>query len=72
MRTVLHIKDSFIELYQVLKLENIAASGGEAKQMISEGLVQVNGQVERRKGKKISAHDVVSCGDRQVEVRQEA
>lgn len=44
-----------------MKLENIAASGGEAKQMISEGLVLVNGEVETRKRRKIIDSDVVEC-----------
>lgn len=48
-----------VELYKVLKFENLAASGGEAKHMISRGLVRVNGQVETRKRKKILPGDVI-------------
>ncbi len=40
------IRDEYIELYKLLKLSNMAASGGEAKYMISEGMVQVNGASE--------------------------
>jgi ribosome-associated protein len=62
------IKDSCIELHKLLKLENIAESGGAAKQMISEGLVQVNGAVESRKRRKIYPKDLVECGGRQVQI----
>ena len=62
------IKDSYIELCSLLKLESMADSGGEAKQMISEGLVRVNGEVETRKRKKICTDDVVECRGKQVRV----
>lgn len=55
------IRDNYIELYKLLKLENIAASGGEAKFMISERMVRVNGEVETRKRRKTVADDVVEC-----------
>ncbi|MBV1960368.1 MAG: RNA-binding S4 domain-containing protein [Immundisolibacteraceae bacterium] len=52
-----------IELYKLLKMEGLVASGGEAKLVISEGEVRVNGEVETRKRKKIVAGDKVSFGD---------
>jgi len=48
-----------VELYQLLKLEGLVASGGEAKFVISEGQVSVNGAVETRKRKKITYGDVI-------------
>lgn len=48
-----------IELYKILKYENLVNSGGEAKHVISEGRVIVNGVVETRKRKKIFSGDVV-------------
>ena len=48
-----------VELYKILKFEGMVASGGEAKQLISEGLVLVNGKVETRKRKKIVAGDTI-------------
>jgi len=47
------------ELYKLLKFEGLTSSGGEAKSVIAEGLVKVNGEVETRKRKKIVAGDVV-------------
>ena len=48
-----------VELYKILKFENLVLSGGEAKYVITEGLVTVNGEVETRKRKKIFAGDIV-------------
>ena len=65
----IEITEEFIELYKLLKFENLAASGGEAKYVISEGHVRVNGQVETRKRKKIFAGDVVEFGQDKICVR---
>ncbi len=62
------IRDAYIELYKILKRENMAASGGEAKYMISEGMVLVNGEVETRKRRKTVAGDVVECNGERVMV----
>lgn len=48
-----------VELYKILKFEALVASGGEAKLVISEGLVKVNGDVETRKRKKIMSGDTI-------------
>ena len=48
-----------VELYKLLKFEGLVSSGGEAKMLIGEGQVKVNGLVETRKRKKIMAGDVV-------------
>ena len=62
MREV-EISEEPIALYQVLKLENLVGSGGEAKYVISMGLVVVNGVVETRKRKKIFSGDEIGFGD---------
>ena len=54
------ITEEPIELYKILKFENMVTSGGEAKYIIAEGRVMVNGQVETRKRKKIFSGDIVS------------
>ncbi|MFT5506599.1 MAG: ribosome-associated protein, partial [Gammaproteobacteria bacterium] len=51
------IKGDFVELYKILKFEGLANSGGQAKLMIGDGLVSVNGDVETRKRRKIVAGD---------------
>jgi ribosome-associated protein len=55
--------DEFIELIKLLKLKNIAQSGGHAKMMVVEGLVNVNGEQEFRKRKKLRDGDVVEMED---------
>lgn len=62
------INRSPVELYKILKFENIAASGGEAKHMVADGLVKVNGQVETRKRKKIYPGDRIELFDFLLEI----
>lgn len=53
----------YVELKQLLKLTDLVASGGEAKMIIGEGHVQVDGVVELRKACKIRAGQQVQLGD---------
>lgn len=62
MRTV-QIDREPVELYKIIKFEGIAASGAEAKQIIAEGLVTINGDVEMRKRRKMVAGDTVQVFD---------
>lgn len=48
-----------VELYKILKFEGLVDSGGEAKAVIEQGLVTVNGEIETRKRKQIVAGDVI-------------
>jgi len=48
-----------VELFKILKFEGIADSGGQAKALIDDGLILVNGQIETRKRKKIVSGDTV-------------
>lgn len=48
-----------VELYKLLKFESIVSSGGEAKHVISEGYVTLNGTLETRKRKKLVSGDVI-------------
>ena len=56
---VVEIEEEPIELYKILKFENMVQSGGEAKFVIAEGLVRVNGEIETRKRKKIFSGDII-------------
>ncbi len=58
-----------IELYKILKLESMVSSGGEAKSVIADGLVLVNGKVETRKRKKIVSGDIVEFGKEIIRVQ---
>jgi ribosome-associated protein len=63
------ISEEPIELYKILKLENWVASGGEAKQVIAEGQVMVNGKIETRKRKKILSGDVIEFEKNKIRIR---
>jgi ribosome-associated protein len=58
-RRMVEITMEPVELHKILKFENLAASGGEAKFRIQDGQVMVNGQTETRKRRKIRHGDVV-------------
>jgi len=51
-----------VELFKVLKFEGMTSSGGEAKMLIADGQVKVNGAREIRKRKQIVADDVIEFG----------
>jgi ribosome-associated protein len=65
----LEISKESIALYKILKFENWVASGGEAKYVISQGEVMVNGKVETRKRKKIFSGDMVTFGQEKIRVQ---
>jgi len=48
-----------VELYKVLKFEGLVGTGGEAKMVVADGLVLVNGEPEMRKRCKLKAGDVI-------------
>ena len=56
---IVEITKEPIELYKILKFEGMASSGGEAKLVIEQGQVLVNGKIETRKRKKIVSGDVI-------------
>jgi len=65
MRTVELSKEP-VELYKILKFEGMASSGGEAKLVIEQGQVLVNGVVETRKRKKIVSGDIIEFEDEKI------
>ncbi len=52
-----------IELYKVLKIANVVSGGGEAKHVIGEGYVGVNGELEQRKRRKMYDGDVIEFNE---------
>ena len=62
------IRDDFIKLGQVLKLVSVVQDGVEAKYVIQEGKVKVNGEVDLRRGRKIYPGDIVTFGDTEITV----
>ena len=62
------IRDDSIRLGQFLKLAGLIDSGSEAKAVIADGLITVNGETETRRGRQLSSGDVVEFGDRSARV----
>ena len=65
------ITTEFIKLHDLLKFANVVSTGGEAKIIIQEGEVKVNGEVCTMRGKKIRPGDLVELGDVQLTVSYE-
>ena len=61
------ISTEFIKLDALLKYASLAATGGEAKQMVLAGEVLVNGEVCTMRGKKLRSGDTVTAAGRTVE-----
>jgi len=67
METI-QIKSEFIKLEALLKYAALVGTGGEAKMVIADGMVTVNGEVCTMRGKKIHPGDVVSFADAEIKV----
>lgn len=65
------IHSEFIKLDAFLKLSGLADTGGEAKLMVADGEVLVNGEVCTQRGKKLRPGDTVSFGGETLEVAGE-
>ncbi len=64
------LREEYIKLGQALKAVNFVESGIEAKQVISEGLVKVNGNVEIQRGKKLYAGDTVLYKGEEIKITE--
>jgi len=62
------IRDESIRLGQFLKLANLIDSGADAKAVIADGQVSVNGDVETRRGRQLRSGDVVEFAGRTARV----
>lgn len=62
------INGEFVELYKVLKFEGLTQSGGQAKSVIANGEVTVNGEIETRKRKKLVAGDIIKFDQQELRI----
>lgn len=63
------LSTEYIELIKLLKLLRLVESGGQAKVVVEDGLVMVNGQTEYRKRAKLKKGDVVQFNGRQILIK---
>ena len=64
----LYLKDDFIKLGQALKAAGFVESGVDAKFVIQDGLVKVNGEVDDRRGRKLYDGDIVEFEGNQLKI----
>ena len=55
-----------MKLDQFLKWSNVVSTGGEAKMLIKSGQVRVNGEIEKRRGRKLNTGDVVKSSNNEI------
>lgn len=65
---IIQLKEDFIKLGQALKAVGLVSSGLEAKIVIKEGQVSVNGEVEYQRGKKLYEGDMVSFNGETIKI----
>lgn len=71
METI-HIRDEFIKLGQALKLSGLVESGVDAKFVIQDGLVNLNGQICTQRGKKVVVGDIIEFDGHKIKVEGRA
>ena len=64
----IQISDDFIKLGQAMKLAGMVGSGVDAKMLIQDGQVEVNGEVEYQRGKKLHEGDVITFNGESVQI----
>ena len=69
MMKEVYVSKEPVELYKILKFEGMVASGGEAKLVIADGLVLVNGIIETRKRRKIVSGDIIEFGHEKIRIQ---
>ena len=67
---IIKLRDEFIKLGQALKAASLVEEGVEAKLVIQDGLVKVNGETDTRRGRKLYDGDVVSFDGQEIRIEK--
>ena len=67
---IIKLREECIKLGQALKAAGLVESGVEAKEVIQDGLVKVNGEVDTRRGKKLYDGDIVSFDGTDIKIEK--
>ena len=67
---IIHLREEYIKLGQALKAAGFVSSGIDAKMVILDGQVCVNGEIEMRRGRKLYDGDVVSFQNQEIKIKQ--
>lgn len=66
----LRSQDEFIKLGQALKAAGLVESGVEAKEVIQDGFVSVNGEIDTRRGRKLYGGEVIEFDGQQIKIEK--
>ena len=67
---IIKLREDFIKLGQALKAAGLVESGVDAKFVIQDGLVKVNGSIETQRGKKLVAGDIVEFDGEEIKIEE--
>lgn len=67
---IIKLRDDYIKLGQALKAAGLVGSGVDAKHVIEEGLVSVNGEINYQRGKKLKDGDTVSYDGNTIKIER--
>ena len=67
---IIYLRDEFIKLGQALKAAGFVESGVEAKEVIQEAIVLVNGEVDTRRGRKLYDGDIVNFDGDEIKIEK--
>lgn len=67
---IIKLRGEYIKLGQALKASGLTESGAESKDVILEGLVKVNGDIEMQRGKKLRGGDVVTFEGQEIRIEE--
>lgn len=67
---IIKLRDEFIKLGQALKAAGFVESGVEAKDVINDGLVTVNGEIDTRRGRKLYDGDIVAFDGEKIKIEK--
>ena len=67
---IIKLREEFIKLGQALKAAGLVESGVEAKDVIQDGLVSVNGEIDTRRGRKLYDGDIVSFDGEEIKIEK--
>ena len=68
---IIKLRDEYIKLGQAIKAANLVSSGVEAKIVIQDGEVKVNGEVEYQRGKKLVDGDIVEFNGSKIKIERQ-
>lgn len=67
---IIKLREDYIKLGQALKAANLVGSGVDAKFVIQDGLVKVNGEIELQRGKKLVDGDIVEFDGNTIKIEK--